>query len=65
MKNLDGFIPPAALQMFVENAIKHNEHTATRKQGAQNKIWTENGAVPARPQSHAEYPWQDGTNNNG
>ena len=29
MKNLDGFIPPAALQMFVENAIKHNEHTAT------------------------------------
>ena len=27
INKLDGFIPPAALQMFVENAIKHNEHT--------------------------------------
>ena len=26
----DGKVPPAALQMLIENAIKHNEHTAAR-----------------------------------
>ena len=27
---LQGKLPPAALQMLIENAIKHNEHTQTR-----------------------------------
>lgn len=27
--NLKGSLPPAALQMLIENAIKHNEHTQT------------------------------------
>lgn len=28
--SLKGKVPPAALQMLIENAIKHNEHTQTR-----------------------------------
>ena len=27
VKTAEGFLPPAALQMLIENAIKHNEHT--------------------------------------
>ena len=27
MAQLQGKLPPAALQMLIENAIKHNEHT--------------------------------------
>ncbi len=27
LQNLDGFLPPAALQILIENAIKHNKHT--------------------------------------
>ena len=30
MANLQGKLPPAALQMLIENAIKHNEHTQAR-----------------------------------
>ena len=27
VKDCEGSLPPAALQMLIENAIKHNEHT--------------------------------------
>jgi LytS/YehU family sensor histidine kinase len=27
VKDIEGSLPPAALQMLIENAIKHNEHT--------------------------------------
>ena len=30
VKNCEGQLPPAALQMLIENAIKHNEHTTAR-----------------------------------
>ncbi|MBP5800024.1 MAG: sensor histidine kinase [Prevotella sp.] len=30
LAHLQGKLPPAALQMLIENAIKHNEHTQTR-----------------------------------
>ena len=30
VKDCEGSLPPAALQMLIENAIKHNEHTTAR-----------------------------------
>lgn len=30
VKDIEGSLPPAALQMLIENAIKHNEHTTAR-----------------------------------
>lgn len=30
LSHCEGYLPPAALQMLIENAIKHNEHTQTR-----------------------------------